>query len=90
MTLENIVYKGSILFQGKTVELYNIDIFESSISFTIDGQNIGQKGSITFNGELTKSQIIGTTKNLGNESLPFQADIKISTVGKELGSSRVA
>jgi len=80
----NIVYKGSILFQGKTVELYNIDIFESSISFTIDGQNIGQKGSITFNGELTKSQIIGTTKNLGNESLPFQADIKISTVGKEL------
>ena len=81
---QDILYKGSLLFQGKTVELYNIDIFESSISFTIDGQNIEQKGSITFNGKLTKSQIIGTTKNLSNESFPFQADIKISNVGKKI------
>ena len=77
---QNKVYSGSLLFQGKVVELYNIDIFESSISFTLDGQNIGQKGSITFNGERTESQIIGTTKNLSNESLPFQADIKISAI----------
>ena len=82
--IENKIYSGSIYYQGKTIDLYNIDIFESSISFSINGTLIGHKGSITFNGELKDDQIIGMTKNTNIDKSSFQADRKTKDNSKEL------
>ena len=69
-------YKGSISINNKSVEVYNLDIFESSISFTIDGSKLGLKGTLSFSGDLSNDQITGTVKNYMDNSLSFQADRK--------------
>ena len=69
-------YKGSISINNKSVEIYNLDIFESSISFTIDGSKLGLKGTLSFSGDLSNDQITGTVKNYMDNSLSFQADRK--------------
>ena len=69
-------YKGSISINNKSVEVYNLDIFESSISFTIDGAKLGLKGTLSFSGDLSNDQITGTVKNYMDNSLSFQADRK--------------
>ena len=51
-------------------------IFESSISFTIDGSKLGLKGTLAFSGELADDQIQGSVKNNVNELNAFQADRK--------------
>ena len=79
----NKIYSGTISYQGRKTDLYNIDIYESSISFSVDGANLDQKGTLTFNGDLTDSQIIGTGKGISQESSPFQADKKNKDVEKD-------
>ena len=79
----NKIYSGTISYQGRKTDLYNIDIYESSISFSVDGTNLDQKGTLTFNGDLTDLQIIGTGKGLSQESSPFQADRKNKDVEKD-------
>ena len=74
--IQNDFYKGSISINNKSVEIYNLDIFESSISFTIDGSTLGLKGTLSFSGELSNDQIVGTVKSYLDNSLSFQADRK--------------
>jgi len=69
-------FKGTISIKTKSVDVYNLDIFESSISFTIDGTKLGLKGTFSFSGKLSDNQIIGTVKNRLQSSLSFQADRK--------------
>ena len=69
-------FKGTISIKNKSVDIYNLDIFESSISFTIDGTKLDLIGTFSFSGELSNDQIIGTVKNRLESSLAFQADRK--------------
>ena len=70
------LFKGTVSLKNKSVNVYNLDIFESSISFTIDGTKLGLEGTFSFSGELSDDQIIGTVKNRLDSPLSFQADRK--------------
>ena len=69
-------YKAYLNINKKSVEIFNLDIFESSISFTIDGSKLGLKGTLAFSGKLADDQIQGSVKNNVNEINAFQADRK--------------
>ena len=68
--------RGTITAGNKKIKIQNLDIFESSISFSVPGESFGLSGIVIFNGILSKDQIIGYIKDASDKKLPFQTDRK--------------
>ena len=64
---------GTITIGEKKIKLRDIDIYETSISFTIDGKSLGFKGALAFNGEIVKDDISGLAHDGSGENYPFSA-----------------
>ncbi|MEE2765147.1 MAG: amidohydrolase family protein [Candidatus Neomarinimicrobiota bacterium] len=67
---------GTIAVENEKIKIQNLDIFESSISFSIIGNAFGFSGILIFNGTLSKNQITGIILDATGQKLPFQADQK--------------
>ena len=75
---DQIFYKGYIKIKNKIIDLNEIDIFESSITFSLEGKNLGLKNNLSFSGDLLNNQITGIVNSHQDNPLPFQADKKES------------
>ncbi|MBT3179508.1 MAG: amidohydrolase family protein [Candidatus Marinimicrobia bacterium] len=64
---------GTIALDEKTVKLRNIDIYESNISFTLDGKSLGFNGALAFNGKLSPDDISGFAHDGSGQKIPFLA-----------------
>jgi len=64
---------GSIAVGKEKIKIQGLDIYETFISFTMDGKSMGFKGTLAFNGELTKENINGSAHDGSGKSYPFSA-----------------
>ncbi|MEC9050456.1 MAG: amidohydrolase family protein, partial [Candidatus Neomarinimicrobiota bacterium] len=64
---------GSITAGEKKIKLGNIDIYESDISFTLDGKSLGYKGTLAFNGQLSPDEITGFAHDGSGKKFQFSA-----------------
>jgi imidazolonepropionase-like amidohydrolase len=64
---------GSITVGEVKIKLGNIDIYESDISFTLDGKSLGFKGTLAFNGQLSPDEITGFTHDGSGKKFQFSA-----------------
>ncbi len=65
---------GTLTVGDKKIKLREIDIYESSISFMLDGKAIGFKGTLAFNGELSPDKMKGSTHDGSGQKFPFSAN----------------
>jgi N-acetylglucosamine-6-phosphate deacetylase len=64
---------GTITIGDKKIKLRGIDIYETSISFTVDGKPLGFKGTLAFNGEIAKDDFSGLSHDGSGENYPISA-----------------
>ena len=64
---------GTITIGDKKIKLRSIDIYETSISFTVDGKPLGFKGTLAFNGEIAKDDFSGLSHDGSGENYPISA-----------------
>ena len=64
---------GTISIGEEKIIINELDIYENSISFTIDGKPLGFKVALAFNGEINKNDITGSAHDGRGESYPFSA-----------------
>ncbi|HJN97763.1 MAG TPA: amidohydrolase, partial [Candidatus Marinimicrobia bacterium] len=64
---------GSITVGEVKIKLGNIDIYESDISFTLDGKSLGFKGTLAFNGQLSPDEITGLVHDGSGKNFQFSA-----------------
>ncbi len=62
---------GTITIGDKKIKLRGIDIYETSISFTVDGKPLGFKGTLAFNGEIAKDDFSGIAHDGSGENYPI-------------------
>ena len=53
----NSSYIGSLKLNEKSITINNIDIFDNTISFTVDGTKFKLKGTLSFSGDLENRKI---------------------------------
>ena len=64
---------GTITIGDKKIKLRGIDIYETSISFTVDGKPLGFKGTLAFNGQIAKDDFSGLSHDGSGENYPISA-----------------
>jgi N-acetylglucosamine-6-phosphate deacetylase len=64
---------GTITIGDEKIKLRGIDIYETSISFTVDGKPLGFKGTLAFNGEIAKDDFSGLSHDGSGENYPISA-----------------
>jgi imidazolonepropionase-like amidohydrolase len=64
---------GTLSFEDEKIKLRDIDIYESSISFTLDGKSVGFKGAVAFNGDLYPDNMSGFAHDGSGQKFPFSA-----------------
>jgi N-acetylglucosamine-6-phosphate deacetylase len=64
---------GTITIGDKKIKLRGIDIYETSISFTVDGKPLGFKGTLAFNGEIAEDDFSGLAHDGSGENYPISA-----------------
>jgi len=64
---------GSISIGDKKATITELDIYDNLISFTIDGNLLGFKIALAFNGEINKDEITGFANDGRGETYPFSA-----------------
>ncbi len=63
LSSSNSSYIGSLKLNEKSIAINNIDIFDNTISFTIDGTEFKLKGTLSFSGDLENGKISGIVNN---------------------------
>ena len=64
---------GTILVGEEKLKIRELDIYESSVSFTVDGKSLGFKGAIAFNGEMTQDTFTGSAHDGSGDAFSFSA-----------------
>ena len=65
---------GNIIVGDKKLNLRDLELYESKISFIADGKPMGFKGALAFYGEIIKDDIFGFVHDGSGQKFPFTAN----------------
>jgi len=65
---------GTFTVGEEKVKVTGLDIYETSISFIVDGEKFGVKGTLAFNGEMTQNSFSGFAHDGSGNRIPFHAN----------------